>query len=140
MNNHLTLVLGVVGVALAGMLVYLTATRTPEIQALETPAFSVATLTDLKAYPDLEQSAEHWVAVRLPQNDRMVVLRPLEQSEYNSFQTRAIAYEIIEWQMLAAALVLPQLDDVDFSTLSPELMFFLKARVNQISGFEVFAL
>ena len=140
MNNHLTLVLGVVGVALVGMLVYLTTTRTPGVQALETPAFSVATLTDLKAYPVLGQSAEHWVAVRLPQNDRVVVLRPLEQSEYNSFQVRAIAPELIEWQMLAAALVLPQLDEVDFSTLSPELMLFLKARVNQISSFEVFPL
>lgn len=138
MNNHLTLVLGVVGVALAGMLVYLTTTRTPERQALETPAFSVATLADLKGYPDV--GAEGWVAVRLPQNDRVVVIRPLEQTEYNSFQVQAIAPELIEWQMLAATLVVPQLDAVDFSNLSPDLVFFLKARVNEISGFEVFLL
>lgn len=140
MNNHLTLVLGVVGVALAGMLVYLTTTRTPERQALETPALSIATLADLKAYPDVRPNAGRWVAVRLPQNDQWVVLRPLEQSEYNSFQVRAIAPELIDWQMLAAALVLPQLDEVDFSTLPPDAVFFLKARVNQISGFEVFSI
>lgn len=143
MENNLTIALALVGVALVGMLLMLT-TPAPDTTTSDTPSFAVATLQDLKRYPLVtvrpSQPGELGkdVVVRLPDNDLVVVLRPISRETYNSFQVQAIAPELIEWQMLAAALQSPAVDEVDFSALPTDLVLFLKTKVNEISGFSVF--
>jgi hypothetical protein len=41
-------------------------------------------------------------------------------------------------QMLAAAIVLPFVDESDVAGFTPDLIAFLKEQINAISGFEVF--
>ncbi|MEA1871512.1 MAG: hypothetical protein U9N00_04905, partial [Candidatus Bipolaricaulota bacterium] len=57
---------------------------------------------------------------------------------YGSFQVQAIGYQLIEQQMLAAAIVSPLVGEADVAALSQELINFLQQQVNAISGFDVF--
>jgi hypothetical protein len=67
-----------------------------------------------------------------------VILRPISESEYGSFQVQAIGYQLIEQQMLAAAIVSPLVGEADVAAFSQELIDFLQQQVNAISGFDVF--
>jgi len=103
--------------------------------------FPVAGLNELLAYPvaipSSERPADLYVTA-LPEGGVVVVLRPIGESEYASFQIQAIGYQMIEQQMLAAAIVLPFVTPADAAGFSKALSDFLKARVNEISGFGVF--
>jgi len=105
--------------------------------------YPVADLRSLHGYSDAKTgevgATERLYAVVLPGSDMAVVLRPISEKEYTSYQTRAIAYQIIEWDMLAAAFVEPRIEEGDVAGLSAELVSFLKRRVNAISGFAVFS-
>jgi len=105
------------------------------------PIFPVASLTELFAYPAVLPSSERpadLYATALPDSELVVVLRPIGESEYASFQVQAIGYQLIEQQMLAAAFVLPFVTPADVAGLPKALSDFLKLRVNEISGFVVF--
>lgn len=77
-------------------------------------------------------------AVPLPESDLVVILRPISREEYGSYQVRAVSYEMIEREMLAAATVLPSLDAGQVAGLPASLVGFLRNQVNVLSGFEVF--
>lgn len=103
----------------------------------------LANLADLVLYPETISENEstlegHLFAARLPGSDLAVILRPITESEYGTFQIQAIGIDIIEMQMLAAAIVLPFVDESDIAGFTPDLIAFLKEQVNAISGFEVF--
>jgi|GEM_PF-5477219 len=113
----------------------------PLVPGGEESVLSVAEVEDLLQYPTVFQEeglSRSFYTVRLPQTELVVVLRPITEDKYASFQVRAIGYEIIEQQMLAAALVLPAVDEVDVAGFPSELVSFLQQKVNEISGFEVF--
>ena len=67
-----------------------------------------------------------------------MIMRPLTESEYASFQVQAIGYQIIEQEMLAAAIVMPVATPADVAAFSSDLVTFLQQQVNEISGFDVF--
>ena len=104
--------------------------------------FRLAELEDLTGYPEtLPESVapgSQLFAVRLPESDLAVILRPITEPEYGAFQIQAIGHEIIERQVLAAAIVLPHVDEEGVVGIPLELVEFLKQQVNAISGFEVF--
>ena len=104
--------------------------------------FRLAELEDLTGYPEtLPESVapgSRLFRVCLPESDLAVIFRSITEPEYGAFQIQAIGYQIIEGQMLAAAIVLPHVDEEDVAGFSPELVRFLKQQVNAISGFEVF--
>ena len=104
--------------------------------------FRLAELEDLAGYPEtLTKSVtpgSQLFAIGLPESDLAVILRPIAEPECGAFQIQTIGYEIIEQQMLAAAIVLPRVDGEDVVGISLELVEFLKQQVNAISGFEVF--
>lgn len=117
--------------------------ETPQIvPKTEKDLFSMATPEDLSRFPQVapagEPSEGRLYAIRLPQTDLFVVLRPLTESEYASFQVKAVGYEIIEQEMLAAAFVLPEVGEEEVGGLPAELVTFLQQKINEISGFEVF--
>ncbi len=110
----------------------------------ESSLFPIAALTDLLSYPQpvptSDRPAEQLLYVTtIPESDLVVVLRPITESEYGSFQVQAIGHQIIERQMLAAAIVLPLVTEADIAGFAPELILFLEERVNAISGFFVFS-
>lgn len=103
----------------------------------------VARAEDLAAFPTAapegKKPAEgREYAVSLPESDLVVVLRPITREEYGSYQVRAVSYEMIEREMLAAATVLPSLDAGEVAGLPASLVGFLRSQVNVLSGFEVF--
>lgn len=105
--------------------------------------YSIASLQDLLQYPHPVPASERSLdqelyVTTLPDSDLVVILRPITESEYGSFQIQAIGYEIIERQMLAAAIVLPLVSEADVAGFAPELVAFLQQQVNIISGFAVF--
>lgn len=104
--------------------------------------FRLAGLEDLTCYPaalsESSASVGQLFVVAIPEGDLAVILRPITESEYGAFQVQAIDYEIIERQMLAAAIVLPRAAEQDVAGFSLELVGFLRQQVNAISGFEVF--
>jgi hypothetical protein len=107
------------------------------------PLLLVAGSLDLLSYPSTLGVAETPVEQRLfvatlPGTDRAVILRPMTEGEYGSFQVQAIAPEMIEQQMLAAAIFLPVVAPEDVAALSDDLIVFLHRMVNWISGFDVF--
>lgn len=107
----------------------------------EVVLFRLASVKDLAGYPHLVVSGDAEVrlfVILLPETDLALVLRPISEWEYGSFQVRAVGYQIIEWEMLAAAVVLPVLEPKDVAALPPDLVLFLKRAVNEISGFTVF--
>lgn len=105
--------------------------------------YLLAGLDDLANYPQLlpaerNPAAERIYAIVLPETERVVLLRPIPETEYGSFQVQAIAPELIDAQMLAAAMVLPVVAPEDLFAFSDELLVLLQTAVNQISGFPVF--
>jgi len=104
--------------------------------------FRLAGLEDLTcrtaAFSESGTAVGRLFAVAIPGSDLAVILRPITESEYGAFQVQAIGYEIIERQMLAAAIVLPRAVEQDVAVFSLELVGFLRQQVNAISGFEVF--
>lgn len=77
-------------------------------------------------------------AVPLPASELVVILRPLSREEHNSYQVRAVSYDVIEREMLAAAVVLPVLEIGDIVALPASLIVFLRGAVNDLSGYQVF--
>ncbi len=115
-----------------------------QVVGSELPLFPIATLTDLLSYPQPVPMSERpagqlLYVTTVPETDLVVVLRPITEEEYGSFQVQAIGYQIIERQMLAAAIVLPLVTEADIAGFSPELVTFLEQQVNAISGFSVFS-
>ncbi len=105
--------------------------------------FRVAAVADLVHYPQEAPPSDEALeppsyAVVLPGTELAVVLRPITQGEYGSFQVRAIGYEIIEREMLAAAFVLPHVTAGEIAGFPPDLLRFFREGVNALSGFEVF--
>jgi len=68
-----------------------------------------------------------------------VVIRPITEEEYGSYEIQATGHEIIEQQLLAAAIVLPALSPSDVAGFSDPLADYLKRMVNWVSGFSVFS-
>jgi len=106
--------------------------------------YLLAGLDDLESYPqplpaERVSAAERLYAIVLPETEQVVLLRPILETEYGSFQVQAIASELIDAQMLAAAMVLPVIAAEDVFTFSDELLVLLQTAVNQISGFPVFS-
>jgi len=129
--------IGVVLIAILGMTGAALATQ----PAGEVSLFRLASVKDLAGYPHLVVSGDAEVqlfVILLPKTDLAVVLRPISEWEYGSFQVRAVGYQVIEWEMLAAAIVLPVLEPEDLASLPPEVVLLLKRAVNEISGFTVF--
>lgn len=146
MDNNLIVAIGA-GIVALGMLLFLSINREIVIMPEPPPvveAFHVATLDDLTQFPAIAQSVgateQALYAVRFPENDLVVILRPLTQSEFGSFQIQSIAIQLIEWQMLAATIVFPTIDEIDVLDLPPDLVKVLKETINEISGFDVFDL
>lgn len=137
--DNLTIMLGAVGVVLVGMLVFLTNQQDPVADLVNTPTFAIASLEDLGQYPDSENELSELYAVRLPDNDLMVVLRPLNRSEVRELQQQRIAQQLIDWQLLALAIVRPSVGEIDVSEFPSDLTLFLKLKLNEISGFEIFS-
>ena len=107
-----------------------------------TPAL-IAGAEDLVQYPSpLEPEriplGERLYVVVLPETERAVVLRPLTPEEFGSYQVQAVAAEMIDQKMLAAAIVLPAVGTGDVAVMSPDLVDLLEAAVDRISGFAVF--
>ena len=105
--------------------------------------YRLAELSDLEAYPDAfaisEVAEEGPVAVVLPGTKVAVILRPIPWEEYGSYQIQAVSHDIIERQMLAAAIVVPSAVEADIAGFSSELIALLQRQVNAISGYEVFS-
>jgi hypothetical protein len=74
----------------------------------------------------------------LPRDAGAVVLRAMPRSEWGSFQVRAVSWEVIEREMLAATVVQPAITPADAAGIAPDLSAFLKRAINEASGFEVF--
>lgn len=105
--------------------------------------YELAKVGDLLHYPgegsvDAQSMEQPLYAVILPNTCLCVILRPISESEYVSFQVQASGYQLIEQQMLAAAIVSPLVGEADVAALSQELIDFLQQQVNAISGFDVF--
>ena len=105
--------------------------------------YLLAGLDDLASYPQplsagRNPAAERIYAFVLPETERVVLLRPILETEYGSFQVQAIAPELIDAQMLVAAMVLPVIAPEEVFALSDELLVLLQTAVNQISGFPIF--
>lgn len=95
---------------------------------------------ELIEYPQplpLSESAGLYVVV-LPGTDRAVLLRPITEEEFGSYQVQAIAAEMIAHQLLAAAFVVPVVSEQTAAAFPVELARFLKETVNRISRFTVF--
>ncbi len=127
--------IGVVLVMLIGWVV--------SAEIFEGTPYLLAGLGDLAAYPaaqSVEQvpTVDRIYAVVLPETDRVVLLRPMLEMEFGSFQVQSIAREAIDAQMLAAVMVLPVIAPEDVLAFSVELVELLQRTVNQISGFPVF--
>ncbi|MCD6495243.1 hypothetical protein J7K60_04230 [Candidatus Bipolaricaulota bacterium] len=105
--------------------------------------YAIASAEELRSFThvasDDNLQAEHQLfAVLLSGTDLVVIMRPLTESEYASFQVQAIGYQIIEQEMLAAAIVMPVATPADVAAFSSDLVTFLQQQVNEISGFDVF--
>ena len=74
----------------------------------------------------------------LPLAQGAVVIRSLSRSEWASFQVRAEAWEWIECEMLAAAIVQPAVTASDAAALPDDLSRVLRRAINEASGFAVF--
>ncbi len=74
----------------------------------------------------------------IPEPELAVIIRPLSLEEYGAFQIQAIDHLLIERQMVAAALVLPRLDEGEIPSLPPAVVALIERAVNEVSGFVVF--
>lgn len=154
MNNTLIIALLVAALALAGTLLLVwERSPGPAIAPSESVELGVspyagtvspvALVEELWQYPSTAPEEEGLLeqrlySVHLPDTNLSVVLRPITESEYASFQVQAIGYEIIERQMLAAAVVLPTIEEEDVLGFPFDLISFLEQKINEISGFELF--
>ena len=105
--------------------------------------YGIADTGDLLSYPrvilaDERQEEQQLFAILLSGTECVLIMRPLTESEYGSFQVQAISYQIIEQEMLAAAIVMPVVTPTDVATFSSDLVTFLQQQVNAISGFDAF--
>ncbi|MCD6135470.1 hypothetical protein J7J63_01975 [Candidatus Bipolaricaulota bacterium] len=103
--------------------------------------YAIAGIGDLRGFPQGEDDAQverDLFAVLLPRTDLVVIMRPITESEYGSFQVQAISHQIIEQEMLTAAIVVPGITPSDVAALPSDLVAFLQQQVNAISGFAVF--
>jgi len=103
----------------------------------------LATAQELLDYPDpLSAGAaalsERLFAVAVPGTDLVVLVRPMTESEFASFQVQAIDAQLIDLEMLAATIVLPVVAPVDVAGFAPDLVALLHRTINGISGFAVF--
>jgi len=103
----------------------------------------LATAQELLEYPSplsTEQTplVERLFIVELPQTNLVVILRPISESEYGSFQVQSIDAQMIDLQILAAAIVLPAVTPSDVAAFPAQLQMRLRQAVNRISGFAVF--
>jgi len=126
-----------------GLLVALAAGLSASI-GVDGTARRVACIDDLVGYPNavLEEGKApegQSYAVSLPGSALVVVLRPIPRGEYFSYQVRAISYDVIELEMLAAAVILPALEISDIAALPASLVGFLRGEVNALSGYRVFS-
>jgi hypothetical protein len=113
-------------------------------QLLEGVPYQLASVNDLTQYPlllspEMTPMAERLYTLILPDTDRSIVLRPLPETEYGSYQVQAIAAEMIDQQMLAATIVLPVVSEAEIAAFNPGLVALLEQAVNQISGYTVFS-
>ncbi|RLE30592.1 hypothetical protein DRJ54_02365 [Candidatus Acetothermia bacterium] len=99
--------------------------------------FRLADAAALAAYPTGEPGTELYV-LALPEARLAVIIRPLSREEYGAFQIQAIGHQLIERQMLAAALALPRLGEGEIAALPPEVVELIQRAVNEVSGFTVF--
>jgi hypothetical protein len=133
------------GITLLGALIVATIAVVAWGQGGDTsPLLLLAESQDLLSYPFVLGVAQTPLEQRLfvaalPGADVAVILRPMTEAEYGSFQVQAIAAEMIEQQMLAAAIFLPVVAPEDVAMLPDDLVVFLQRMVNWISGFDVFA-
>jgi len=109
----------------------------------EEAPFVLATAQELLEYPAPLSAAETPLAERLfmvilQETNLVVILRPITEGEFGSFQVQAISAQVIDLQMLAAAIVLPAVAPEDIVGFSTDLVAFLHRMVNEISGFAVF--
>jgi hypothetical protein len=93
--------------------------------------YELAKAEDLLYYPgevsnDAQSMEQLLYAVILPNTYLCVILRPISENEYGSFQVQAIGYQLIEQQMLAAAIVSPLIGEADVAAFSQELIDFLQ--------------
>jgi len=119
---------GIVGLALGIPM----ETRTPLV-----PVADVGTLTSAASGTPAEPDARLFV-VLLPRDAGAVVLRAMPRSEWGSFQVRAVSWDVIEREMLAATVVQPAITPADAAEMAPDLSALLKRAINEASGFEVF--
>jgi|GEM_PF-1731873 len=118
---------------------------------IESYLYPLAQLESLKNYPSTaavedrskdgvskEQAKAEIYALLLPDGKMGILIRPISQPEYASFQIQAVGHRIIERQMVARALVSPLVEEKDVEKIAPELISFIKEGINFISGFAVF--
>lgn len=105
--------------------------------------YAIAGVGDLLSFPRVipadEEGEQQLLAVLLPGTKRVLIMRPISEGEYGSFQVQAIGYQVIEQEMLAAAIVMPVVTLSDVAAFSSDLVTFLQQQVNAISGFDVFS-
>jgi hypothetical protein len=108
-----------------------------ETQTHLVPVADVGGLTSAASRTPAEPDARLFVLF-LPRGAGAVVLRAMPRSEWGAFQVRAVSWEVIEREMLAATVVQPAITPADAAGIAPNLSALLKRAVNEASGFEVF--
>ena len=107
------------------------------------PVRPLATAQALLEYPTGVVSErideERLYVVILPETELAVIIRPMTEAEYGSFQIQAISAQMIDQQMLAATIVLPVVAPEDVAGFSTQLIRVLQEAINRISGFAVFS-
>jgi hypothetical protein len=119
---------GIVGLALGIPM----ETQTPLV-----PLADVGALISAASGTPAEPDARLFVLL-LPRDAGAVVLRAMPRSEWGSFQVRAVSWEVIEREMLAATVVQPAITPAGAAGIAPDLFALLKRAINEASGFEVF--
>ncbi|MCX6099623.1 MAG: hypothetical protein NTX69_06380 [Candidatus Bipolaricaulota bacterium] len=119
---------GIVGLALGIPL---------ETQTHLVPLADVGGLASAALRSPAEPDARLFV-LSLPRGAGAVVLRAMPRSEWGSFQVRAVSWDVIECEMLAATVVQPAITPADAAGIAPDLSALLKRAINEASGFEVF--
>jgi hypothetical protein len=108
-----------------------------ETQTHLVPMADVGGLASAALRSPAEPDARLFV-LSLPRGAGAVVLRAMPRSEWGSFQVRAVSWEVIECEMLAATVVQPAITPADAAGIAPDLSALLKRAINEASGFEVF--
>jgi hypothetical protein len=108
-----------------------------ETQTALVPLADVGALVSAASGTPADPDARLFVLL-LPRDAGAVVLRAMPRSEWGSFQVRAVSWEVIEREMLAATVVQPAITPADAAGIAPDLSAFLKRAINEASGFEVF--